>query len=544
MVSSGTLYLFPVYSPTLKKNLDLTQEETNFIGSAAHFGAFFSVFGGMFFDAFGSRATLTLGGTFKLVGYLMMVGTIEGWLPRNHLFAAASGYVFGTGCSTSLTAALGANYSTFKDQSMHGRLVGLLVAFFGLSSGCLSLVYDVFFTSPTSFVYFLAFFAGGIDLLAAFFVGHPKHLALPSTPGADSPLLNIKGPGVPGHSGAYPLGRMGMGASSLVSGMAPVNRVVSGIFGGADTDTKFTRGLGVCALTAVHVAASGALLQISGGGVATAAICLVVLVVLLGAQCAVLLGGTGQLVFRRSEMEVVDGKAQLAVKAAQEGVGPVALLSLLDFWLLFVALMLSLGAGVTVINNLSQMVSAFEELASTAGVVSHSLLKLLACTNTLGRLASGTLSDRLAARVSRVTFTTYCIAGMAMGQVFLSAVGSSAPLFGLFVGVFIVGWMYGSLFWAMPTLVMELFGAKHFGANRGLVGLSPAIGGYLMSTLLAGKVYAANAGADNNCVAGGECYRTAWVMNGVLVVVAVGLCSWLAHRRARRAPPNALSRIS
>ena len=119
-------------------------------------------------------------------------------------------------------------------------------------------------------------------------------------------------------------------------------------------------------------------------------------------------------------MEVVDGKAQLAVKAAQEGVGPVALLSLLDFWLLFVALMLSLGAGVTVINNLSQMVSAFEELASTAGVVSHSLLKLLACTNTLGRLASGTLSDRLAARVA-VTFTTYCIAGMAMGQVFLSA---------------------------------------------------------------------------------------------------------------------------
>ena len=49
---------------------------------------------------------------------------------------------------------------------------------------------------------------------------------------------------------------------------------------------------------------------------------------------------------------------------------------------------------------------------------------------------------------------------------------------------------HGSLFWAMPTLVMELFGAKHFGANRGLVGLSPAIGGYLLSTLLAGKVYA------------------------------------------------------
>lgn len=65
-----------------------------------------------------------------------------------------------------------------------------------------------------------------------------------------------------------------------------------------------------------------------------------------------------------------------------------------------------------------------------------------------------------------------------------------------------------------------------------------------MSTLLAGKVYAANAGEDNNCVAGGACYRTAWVLNAILVVVALGLCSWLAQRRARRSPPNALSRIS
>jgi hypothetical protein len=61
------------------------------------------------------------------------------------------------------------------------------------------------------------------------------------------------------------------------------------------------------------------------------------------------------------------------------------------------------------------------------------------------------------------------------------------------------------------------------------------------------KVYcygAANAGEDNNCVAGGACYRTAWMLNAVLVVAAVALCSYLAQRRARRAPPNALSRIS
>lgn len=519
MLSSGTLYLFSVYSPTLKKNLHLTQGDTNFVGSAAHFGAFFSVFGGMFFDAFGSRATLLLGGSFKLIGYIMMAGTIEGWLPGNHLFAAASAYLFGTGCSTSLTAVLGANYATFTDHSMHGRLVGLLTAFFGLSSGCLSLVFDVFFTSPVSFIYFLAFFAGGIDICSAFLVGHPNNLALPTAP--DS-LLNSKGNSV--STGAYPLGRR--------TGMKHF------IFSTTDnTYTKFTRGLTLCALTAVHVVVSAALLQVSGGDVAVAVGCLVVLVALLVMQSTVLVGGSGKLVYKRSEMELLDVQVQLAAKAKQAGVGPRTLLSLVDFWLLFLSLMFSMGAGVTVVNNLSQMVGAFPTLASSAGVVSHSLLKLLACTNTLGRLASGLLSDRLAARVSRTAFTVYCIAGMALGQVILSGVGESAPLFGLFCGIFVVGWMFGSLFWAIPTLTMELFGAKHFGVNRGLVGLSPAVGGYVMSTLLAGKVYAANIfpsdGRENNdCVAGGACYRTAWVANAALALIAAGLSAVLAARRS------------
>ena len=179
MVSSGTLYLFPVYSPMLKHRLDLTREEVNFVGSAAHFGAFFSVFGGFFYDAFGPRATLTLGGALKLGGLTTMALTIQGVAPQSHRFAAFCAWVFGTGCSTSLTASLGANYATFKDHSLHGRLVGLILAFFGLSSGILSLVYDVFFTSPVSFVYFLALFAGGTDLFAATLVGSPKTLALP-----------------------------------------------------------------------------------------------------------------------------------------------------------------------------------------------------------------------------------------------------------------------------------------------------------------------------------------------------------------------------
>ena len=85
----------------------------------------------------------------------------------------------------------------------------------------------------------------------------------------------------------------------------------------------------------------------------------------------------------------------------------------------------------------------------------------------------------------------------------------------------------------MPLLTMELFGSRHFGANRGVLGLSPAIGGYAMSTALAGRVYAANAGSDNECDRGGACYRLAWVADVVACAVACAACVWLAKRRGQ-----------
>ena len=91
------------------------------------------------------------------------------------------------------------------------------------------------------------------------------------------------------------------------------------------------------------------------------------------------------------------------------------------------------------------------------------------------------------------------------------------------------------LFWAMPTLVMELFGSKHFGANRGIVGLSPAIGGYLLSTKVAGRVYAAAAADGVECAAGGACFRNAWGINLACATIAALACAALARRDRRRA---------
>ena len=522
MMSSGTLYLFPIYSPSLKRSLDLTQEQVNFIGSAAHFGAFFSVFGGLFFDSFGARATLALGGGLKCLGLGLTYGILAGLLPASKTLAALAAWVFGTGCSSSLTAALGANYATFKDRTVHGRLVGLLLSFFGLSSGVVSLVFDVFFTDPVVFVKVTAVCAGAVDALAATVVGAPKHLALPpeeaipsSVQGAGASLNNVK------------------------------NKVkhLRKFFQPASVEMKLTRGQVVCAATAAATALSAVVLAASGSSEQIAIACLLGITGLLCAQVQTLLVGSGKLTFARTEMELVDASGSVDKKrdAAERGfdnsVTPGQLCLSVDFYLLFTALLLGLGSGITVVNNLAQIVSAFPRLQSdTSGGFSHGLLKLLACANTLGRLGAGSLSDSLSQQgvMTRAEFTVWCFAGMAVGMAVLVSIPDDSPEFFLIAGVSIVGAAFGALFWAMPTLVMDLFGGKHFGANRGIVGLSPAIGGYLLSTKLAGAVYARSAHDGLECVEQGACYRDAWIANFFVSALATAACSVLAGRDKRR----------
>ena len=256
------------------------------MGSAAHFGAFFSVFGGIFFDRFGSRATLTLGAALKFAGLTALAGTVSGWLPRSHGFAALCGYVYGTGCSTSLTAALGANYATFKDKNVHGRLVGLLLSFFGLSSGIFSSSTTSSSTNPSPLSKCLALFAGA-DFAASFLVGHPKHIALPGDAIADVAAARVK-------SGAFP-------GSSLGAGRR-LRDASARFFGPADAEAKLARGLSACAAAPVHVALTAALTQLTNGSPLVAFTCFAMTLALGAAQAWTLLSSSGQLWFRASEM--------------------------------------------------------------------------------------------------------------------------------------------------------------------------------------------------------------------------------------------------
>jgi len=59
----------------------------------------------------------------------------------------------------------------------------------------------------------------------------------------------------------------------------------------------------------------------------------------------------------------------------------------------------------------------------------------------------------------------------------------------LYGGVILTGLGYGGSWALIPTIISELFGPEYFGSNFGVVGLAPALGSFVFSTVLSSRLY-------------------------------------------------------
>jgi MFS family permease len=121
-------------------------------------------------------------------------------------------------------------------------------------------------------------------------------------------------------------------------------------------------------------------------------------------------------------------------------------------------------------------------------VVAANVVMALALFNTFGRLAAGSLSDKIG-RIN--TLTLALIVGGA--GLFLIYTGSTAatPNASLFVvGVCMVGFAFGSLMGILPAFVADQFGPKNNAMNYGIMFIGFACAGYLGPRIM-GSVKAA-----------------------------------------------------
>lgn len=193
-----------------------------------------------------------------------------------------------------------------------------------------------------------------------------------------------------------------------------------------------------------------------------------------------------------------DGSAKLNVKDLTQG----QTVRTLQFWMIWLAFVLSAGCGLMVIKCLKNF-GEFEGGLSAAAA--GSALGLLALFNGMGRVVWGTASQKLSAKGSVILM---CLLQGIMMFVLIKM--GSTPLT-LAIAACWIGFNFGGNFALFPLLTLENFGAKNLGANYGAVFTSYGVGG-ILGPVMAGRIY------DTMGT-----YKTAFIIAGAACVLAAVL---------------------
>ncbi|KAL3666844.1 hypothetical protein V7S43_007794 [Phytophthora oleae] len=230
----------------------------------------------------------------------------------------------------------------------------------------------------------------------------------------------------------------------------------------------------------------------------------------------------------RTSMEA-DGQVNGSGETPDDITG-LALLMDVRFWMLFIPVMVTVGAGLLVMSNVSFIV---ESLGGPVEQVPF-MVALFSIVNTLGRLLTGAVSDLLVSRYPRAYFAGLSALLTAITQtVFLSVRPSW-----LVLPVTMAGFSEGVMFGTFPVIIREEFGLQHFGKNFGLLSLANCIGYPLFFSPIASYVYhhsTATRTVDGveKCF-GSQCFSPVFVVAIALSAVAFACCVQLARLQRRR----------
>ncbi len=158
------------------------------------------------------------------------------------------------------------------------------------------------------------------------------------------------------------------------------------------------------------------------------------------------------------------------------------------FWALWAVYFLGTSVGLTAIGEASPLLR--EAAKGGAWMTAGAGLGVMSIFNGLGRLAWGSVSDRWGRQTALVGMCGVSVFACAL--VLRTAEGFSI----LLVGMCLVAWSYGGYLALMPALTADFFGAKHVGANYGLLFSAWGICGFLVPGYFAALLDAARSAGN------------------------------------------------
>ncbi|CAE8611082.1 unnamed protein product [Polarella glacialis] len=477
LLISGTIYGFGAWSSILKEHdgYALDQVHVEALALAAHLGNYMVLDTGLIVSHFGTSLAFALGCLYACFGYLgvwLATAMFPGQLPLELL--AFSCFLFGHGCGSIDNAAMTEIISDFPDHK--GYVVGCAKAYYGLATATVATIYKAAFAPrKTDFLLFLSVYSLVVGLVLTPMIWKTRGRV-------NEPRAAI----------SFKLGLLMLGILA------------------------FSLFLFVVQLNDLSAGQSKAVLAIVVGGALS--------------PFLLARGGPSKLQHGTSSPDAQD---EIEPDSQLLRVPPVditgwAMMRTLNFYLLMLVLIVGQGAGLLFLANSAQILPAYRGEGAHADTTAF--VSVISIFNAFGRLLFGAGSERLVGWVHRPLFLLLSVVILGLSYLSLVAVGQTA----VWPCAAAVGLGYGGLWGVQPSIVMELFGPSQYGFKYSLSVFSALIGSSLFSTLLAGRLFDAEAerlGSAPDCFAE-SCFRLAFTVTAACTVPAGILACWLASRTA------------
>ena len=490
-----------MYSGDLKAKLDLTQDELQSIAAIGNVGLYLTFFSGFAFDFLGPHVTSGVAVVLTLTGYLLMWAGASGVLPGSVGLLSAAAFIWSHGSSWGDLASISVQTRNFPQD--RGLVLGVLKSFFGLSATVFTVAYDALFPgNAPAFLLFLAVVTPSLLLVG----GASQRLA------TERATTRLSPRGVSRMTFGY----LVVVATAIYATVVVVLIKYKVLRAG---DAGWFVGVLVIVLAFAFVAFpilpchreegadAGEYGAINGAGASDATESLV-------HDRERDAGGAAAAPEFTAGADTLKDEVTIAGASLLEG------LTSLDYWLIVMILFAGTGAGLTLINNVGQLVPA---LGGDGAAV---YVALLGVGNAFGRMAFGMASDAFRRVLSRPAWITASVLTMALSML----VTAFADLGVLYAAVFLTGFAYGGFWSLMPAFLADRFGTRSFATLYAFAMLAPAAGSILLGEKLASAVYQSNSEHGSKTCIGPECYRATFLILCGLCAVATAIGGYLTWK--------------
>jgi len=171
-----------------------------------------------------------------------------------------------------------------------------------------------------------------------------------------------------------------------------------------------------------------------------------------------------------------------------------------NFWLLFIVYFTGIGSGITLINNIGNLVKSMGGLDD----MQDGYVVTLSVGNCCGRALAGLLSDKYK-EWSRQTYLLFFASVITVAQMSLCI--SNMDL--LYLSCLLSGIGYGAYWSLLPIIVGDTYGSTDLGKIYSFSMLAPLFGSVLWSSVVASAVY--NSHAVGTECEGSKCYQATFL---------------------------------